>query len=197
VVDATSRIAAPREVAFQEIYAAYRPRLRAYLRTVLGATPDVEDVLQEVLMSIYGALPDFDPRRGAMDAFFFTIARNTALAYKRRHRPLPRDPHDLARDLEAPQFEDGFFAVIEELPLPHRQALTLRFVFGLDSDEAAKVMGRTPESVRKLQSRGYRMMRSSSDDASSIGATRRSYPLVRLRGTSPVLLARRFIFGSY
>lgn len=178
-------------IAFGELHARYARRLRAYLLTILGEERDVDDVLQDVLLSIYRALPDIDETRGTAEAYVFAIARNAALSHKKRASATPIDPHQLSALRDRRWVSDDFFSLVDDLPIAYRQALTLRFVFGFDSEEAGRVMKRSAQAVRQLQARGRQLMRARLERSSHESHQRLPLPAVRRVQGSRVLTARR------
>jgi RNA polymerase sigma-70 factor, ECF subfamily len=69
--------------AFEELVAHYYPRLRYYLRRLLPREDEVDDVLQEVWLAAFRALPRLsDP--AALAAWLYRIARNKSSIQWRR-----------------------------------------------------------------------------------------------------------------
>src|SRR3954447_25634916 len=82
------------EVAFEEMVARYTPRLRYYLRRMLGGVQSAEDALQEVWLDAFRGLPALiEP--GAFPAWIYRLARDRAFRQVRRHRScLPLEEFD-------------------------------------------------------------------------------------------------------
>src|SRR6516165_2351189 len=82
------------EAAFEEIVGRYTPRLRYYLRRMLGSVPAAEDALQEVWLDSFRGLPRLiEP--GAFSAWLYRLARDRAFRELRRRRPdLPLEDFD-------------------------------------------------------------------------------------------------------
>ncbi|HVU03023.1 MAG TPA: sigma-70 family RNA polymerase sigma factor [Polyangiaceae bacterium] len=95
--------------AFDALFAEYAPRVRAYLvRQGLGSAL-AEEVVQEVMLTVWRENARFDPEKGSMSTWVFTIARNRLIdSVRRRRRPEP-DPEDPCwvgdRDVVAPSPE--------------------------------------------------------------------------------------------
>ncbi len=73
------------ERAFRKLVERYHPMAYSIVRAILGSKPDVEDVVQDVFIKVYGALPQF---RGEskLSSWIYQIARNEALNQTRRNR---------------------------------------------------------------------------------------------------------------
>src|SRR3954447_4988127 len=82
------------EAAFEEIVARYTPRLRYYLRRMLGGVQSAEDALQEVWLDAFrGITRLIEP--DAFPAWIYRLARDRAFREVRRRRPcLPLESFD-------------------------------------------------------------------------------------------------------
>jgi RNA polymerase sigma factor (sigma-70 family) len=71
---------------FRELYERIAPSLRAWaqLRSRSGLALDPDDLLQEVWLRAFEALPRFDPAKASFRAWIFGIAKNAALESVRR-----------------------------------------------------------------------------------------------------------------
>ena len=141
------------EDAFEELVARYHPRLRYYLRRILLRADHADDVLQEVWLAVFRALPRLaDP--GALAAWLYRIARDKA-SVQWRGRPPERllDVSDLAeepsQDSEFRQ-EDAqeIHASLDQLPPEQREVLVLRFLEDMTYQQIAKVTGCPIGTVR-------------------------------------------------
>jgi RNA polymerase sigma-70 factor (ECF subfamily) len=81
--------------AFAALFRHFAPRLKSFLHS-LGTTGQTEDdLVQEVMLTVWRRAPQFAPERGNAASWIFTIARNTFVSKVRRQRrpePLPDDP---------------------------------------------------------------------------------------------------------
>jgi RNA polymerase sigma-70 factor (ECF subfamily) len=156
-------VLAGRKDACQTLTAAIAPALLRTVRGVLGALhPDVEDVLQEALVAVHRALPDF---RGESRTLHFAcrIAVHTAMnarrkaGYRARHTPSvdPDELAELACDERSParayaeaRRRAALRALLDELPAPQAEALVLHTVLGYSIDETVSAMGAPRDTVR-------------------------------------------------
>jgi RNA polymerase sigma-70 factor (ECF subfamily) len=82
--------------AFAELYNRYFRPLFVFARRIVRR--DAEDIAQETFVRVLTALPQFDPARGTVRNWLFTIARRLAIdALRRLGRELP-PPGDAAGD---------------------------------------------------------------------------------------------------
>ena len=80
------------EAAFESLVTQYRSELQAHCYRMLGSVHDAEDVMQEVLLRAWRALPDFRGR-SSLRTWLYRIATNSCLnlVESRSRRFLPVD----------------------------------------------------------------------------------------------------------
>jgi RNA polymerase sigma-70 factor (ECF subfamily) len=143
----------------------------SYARIALREHHEAEDVTQQVFLKVMGALPRFRLRTGTpFRAWLFRIARNETISHLRKHGRLEvEDPEALDRRRLPPTSNDSkpsldwisdgdLLLFIERLPQLQRQAIALRFMLGLSTEEMAEVLDRTPVAIRKLEHRALRFL---------------------------------------
>ena len=79
--------AGDRDAAMGELYDRYARRLYGYGLRSLRDPGLAEELVQETFLRLWRAAARFDPARGTVSRYVFTIARNTAIDV---HRRLPR-----------------------------------------------------------------------------------------------------------
>ncbi len=153
------------EAAFAEIVTRYTPRLRVYLRQMLGGRGGdahaAEDALQDVWLDCFrsvGRLTD----AGAFAAWLYRIARDRAYRILRRRRGVvgtmtPMDDASnvpaTADDADADATPAAEVAVIvhaslERLPHEQREVLLLRFIEEMSYEQIASAVGCGVGTVR-------------------------------------------------
>jgi RNA polymerase sigma-70 factor (ECF subfamily) len=146
--------------AFATIYGRYADRVFARLTRLIGPGPDREDVLQQVFLELHRALPGF---RGEarLSTFLYRIAVNVACDHLRRRQRRPATSDAIAVD----ELLDGdlspearararaelrqVFALLEHIKPDKRVAFVLVTVEGLSLDEAAELVGATPDATKQ------------------------------------------------
>jgi RNA polymerase sigma-70 factor (ECF subfamily) len=150
-----------------------RPRIVHYCRARISqgmlGSQTAEDVAQDTLLAVCGALERWRPEKRVM-AFVYGIASNkVADAYRAagRDRSVPTDvmpdgqgtepgPEQAAvHDSEVAELR----ALLDELPDHHREILVLRIAVGMSAVETAQALGSTPGAVRVAQHRALTKMR--------------------------------------
>ena len=131
------------------------------------ATPDRDDLVQDIIVAIWRALPRF---RGECSerTCIFRIAHNRAIAYITR-RQLPVEDAAGAIDVEdgrpnpeqmlsAEQEGHRLIDAVQRLPVTHRQVVTL-MLEGLSYGEIAEVLGISETNVGARLTRARQMLR--------------------------------------
>lgn len=153
-------------VAFVEIVGCYDRRLRALAFRLLGDRDRMDDVLQEVYVKAFRALPGF--RGGsALGTWLYRITYNACLDDLRQRRdvvsldaeeicePTSRspDPGELATT------RSQLASALSTLPVDQRAAVLLVDYYGLDYDDAAEVLGVRAGTIGSRLSRARAVLR--------------------------------------
>ncbi len=143
------------EGAFAELVGRYAPRLAYYVRKVLGAAEDPDDVLQEVWTDVFRTIGRLRSP-ASFRPWLYSIARARAFDEVRRERRAPA--HEAGGALEdaaagpEPDFteEDAarIHAALDEISPEHREVLVLRFLEDMSGEEIAAAIGCAPGTVR-------------------------------------------------
>ena len=119
--DLVEAVAARRDdAAFARLFAHYGPRVKAYFRRLGTAEDRAEELMQDVMLTLWRRAEMFDRRRASVATWLFTIARNRRIDVLRREYRPQVDASDpaLVGD-EAPAADDrSHSAIAEELRLP-------------------------------------------------------------------------------
>ncbi len=140
----------------EELVRSLQPAVLRTCRGVLGsAHPDLEDVVQDCLLEILRALPNYR-FQGDFLHYANKISLRVAILAKRRsaQRRLRFDTLDTMllepEATAAPELDRArqLQRVLRRLPEAQAQALSLHFVLGFSVDEAAKFTQVSPNTVK-------------------------------------------------
>lgn len=148
------RISGSRDrVALEEIAAHYAPRLKAWLMYRGEQSSTAEDIVQDVLISVWTKANQFNPAKGAFSSWIFRMVRNTWIDHKRKYdRMQPTAPDIVSTMADAPvaaadagfdqsQAAQAVHIELAKLPLDQKQMLHLAFFEGLSHSQIAERTG--------------------------------------------------------
>ena len=158
------------ESAFAELVGRYQPRLRLYLRKMLGPPHPVDDVLQDVWFDAFRGLHKLEDA-GALCGWLYSIAHARACRLIRRREPAHvnldgREPADTADDEFGPEDAAAIHAALDRLTPEHREVLLLRFVEQMDYRQIAEVIGCGVGTVRSRIHYAKRALRAAIEENS-------------------------------
>lgn len=147
-----ARIVARDERAVEALYARYSGPLYSLAYQVTGADRFAQEVVQEVFIAVWKDATRFDPARGALAPWLFSLARHKAIDLVRREANIRKRTADVDMELEVASDDvadeawqhvrrDRVRAAIAQLSEPQRTALELAFFAGLTHVEVAERLG--------------------------------------------------------
>ncbi|GAA5124430.1 RNA polymerase sigma factor ShbA [Pseudonocardia adelaidensis] len=155
------------------LLARIRPMVVQYCRARIGfgtlGTQSAEDIAQDTLFAVVGALERWRPEKRVM-SFVYGIASNKVVdAYRAagRDRSVPTevvpDEPDVEHGPEQAALHGGLVAelreLLDQLPEQHREILVLRVALGMTAVETAVAVGSTSGAVRVTQHRALAKLR--------------------------------------
>ena len=155
-----------------DLLAANRPALARLAASYTRSPSDRDDLLQDIAMALWQALPRF---RGDCSerTFLFRIAHNRCLAHLSRRSTLVAfdeadvevvDPSPSAEHLLSQEQQgERLFAAVRQLPLIYRQVITLTLE-GLSYREIAEVLGIGESNVGVRLNRARQLLRTILED---------------------------------
>lgn len=147
--------------ALESLLAQIQLPLFRYLRSILGDQTLAEDVLQEVLFTIYRKL-DWLREPALFEAWAFRIASRAAFKKIRRkvkEEPLPEDVAMETRDDDASELLDALPAHVEALSPASRAVLTLHYAHSMTLSEVADILGISTGTAKSRLAYGLRRLR--------------------------------------
>jgi RNA polymerase sigma-70 factor (ECF subfamily) len=150
---------------FAEQVQPYEPALRAYLHGRFPSLPDQDDIVQDTYTRLLRAREAGEIRHPK--AFLFTTARNAALDFFRRKRPISinditrfdessvlGEQPDLVELVIREQELEILADAVRTLPDRCRQVIMLRYLDGLAYKEIAAQLGISTETVKTQMAKG-------------------------------------------
>jgi RNA polymerase sigma-70 factor (ECF subfamily) len=158
--------------AYARLLKAITPRLRNFLhgqRRFLSAE-DIEDLVQEVLLSLHAVRATYDPKRPFMP-WLMAIARNRLADSARRHArrsahevqvaEIPTPVSDVGADIDPETYRDPevLKRAIQELPRGQRQAIEMLKLREMSLKEASTAGGASVGALKVSVHRAMEALR--------------------------------------
>ncbi|MBS0197347.1 MAG: sigma-70 family RNA polymerase sigma factor [Planctomycetes bacterium] len=175
-----ARLRAGENGAYAELLAVYGPRLLATARRMMPVEEDAREAFQDAMLSAFKNISRFD-ENSKVSTWLHRIVVNACLMKLRSKRRRPEtsiepmlpaflaDGHqatpsvewrnETALSLERRETRDLVRACIDRLPENYRIVLVLRDIEGVDTDEAATVLGMTANAVKTRLHRARQALR--------------------------------------
>ncbi len=146
------RISAQDERAIEALHARYSGPLYSLAYQVTGGDRFAQDVVQEVFVAVWKNAGRFDPTRGSLSSWLFSLARHKAIDLVRKEANVRRHTADVDLELEEAADDvdqeawlrvrrDAVRAAIAELPEAQRTAVEMAFFGGLTHVEVSEALG--------------------------------------------------------
>ncbi len=147
----------------EDVWAAFRKRLYDYIRARSRSSQDAEDILQDVFERVHqhiGTLED----SANLTAWIYRVTHNTIVDHYRKKQPSPSSQEPSAViEADAPTAEQRLapflHGLIDALPTPYRDALTLTELEGLTQQEMGHRLGLSTSGAKSRVQRGRAMVR--------------------------------------
>ncbi len=154
-------------VAYDQLVAAYQGRIYGLLYNMTSNKEDAEDLLQEVFLKAYRALPKFRGK-SSFYTWIYRIAVNRAINFvkkRKRRQALSLDDLDMGidrdpalvqmsssdtpdRDIRMKELQEKLNKALQTLSENHRTVVVLHDIQGLPHHEIGRIMGCSPGTVR-------------------------------------------------
>lgn len=156
--------------AYAALLSEILPVLRRFVAYRWPSAPDVEDIVQEVLLSVHTVRHTYDPARPFMPWLMTIAMRRTIDAARRRTArsanettvdimPETFSRNDTKNEQETSDDQEAIRRALAQLPDGQRQAVELMKVRGLSLQEASAVTGKSVASLKVSVHRGLKTMR--------------------------------------
>lgn len=140
------------------------PRLRAFAISLTRDVSVADDLVQETILKAWSNMDKFDPATN-LDAWLFTILRNTFYSSLRKTRREVADPDGAhAATLSVRPAHDSrlafqdFQRAFDQLSPEHREVLILVGASGFSCEEAAQMMGVAVGTVKSRANRARKRL---------------------------------------
>ncbi len=155
--------------AFIALFRDFAPRVKSYLRRLGADNAAAEDLVQDVMLTVWRRAETYDPVKASASTWIFTVARNRRIDVFRRQARPEFDPNDPALQ-PAPEAASDTRVEVKETgkrlrqaiaELPEAQAVLLRMAYFEDRSHRAmaEVLGLPLGTVKSRILLGMRRLR--------------------------------------
>ena len=165
-----ARIAAHKDrAAFQALFQHFGPRIKAVMMRSGSEEALAEDLVQDVMMTVWRKVHLYAPDRGSVSAWIFAIARNARINHLRKGSSRPyEDVETVELVSEEPGGEEttllnqrarSVHSALKELPGDQRQILELAYGEDLSQSEIAEKLSLPLGTVKSRMRLAYAKLR--------------------------------------
>lgn len=156
-------------LAFAELFDRLAPRVKSFI-LYKGATPELaEDLVQEAMISVWTKAGLYDPTKGTVKTWVFTIARNLRIDRMRRESSMPlTDLGDYDAESDEPRSDDVLMRkqdgdliarALRDIPAEQKEVLTLSFFEDVPQSEIAQRLNLPVGTVKSRMRLAYGRLR--------------------------------------
>lgn len=160
--------------AFEQLFKFYSPKVRAYMAKLARDGQAAEELMQETMLAVWNKADQFDPARGNVSSWIFTIARNLRIdAFRRAKRPNfdPTDPAFVPDDVQAADVEyeqqqeaERLRRAMETLPPEQYELLKMSFYREVSHSSIAAELGLPMGTVKSRIRLAFAKLRSALEE---------------------------------
>ena len=119
----------------EEIYRAFYPKVRAYVRGRIANCHDAEELVSAVFLKVVQKLDSYDPAKASLSTWVYTITRNTVTDFFRSRRPVVALEDYLAVEVTDAQVDD------DALEAALQSGKVKRYITDFPNDRTAGMAG--------------------------------------------------------
>lgn len=159
--------------AFEVIFRHFAPRVKGYMIRLAGDGPLAEELMQETMVAVWNKADRFDPVRGGVSTWIFTIARNLRIdAFRRENRPnfdqndpafVPDEVPQADMEIEERQASDQLHRAIAQLPAEQITLLRLSYFEDHSHSAIARILNIPLGTVKSRMRLAFAKLRAALD----------------------------------
>lgn len=154
--------------AFSNLFDHFAPRLKGFLIKTGTAGAQAEEIVQDVMLTVWRKAVQFDPHRAQVSAWIYQIARNRQIDIIRKiNRPIPDElnvPIDLECDasqmLALEQEAQHLKEALSKLSFDQRQAIEKAYLGEMTHQQISELTGLPLGTIKSRIRLGLERLRS-------------------------------------
>ena len=159
--------------AFEELIRRLQRRVYGFAFQHLRDADEAHDLAQEIFVKLYRNLGRFDPER-PFEPWFWKLAVNTTINYRRKRIPLPAEQPNDAADPEAkfPAHDPALVQALAQLDPAYRMPILLHYYADLSLEQVGITLNLTVPAIKSRLHRARAQLRNHLAEAEESDATR-------------------------
>jgi len=156
--------------AFEELIRRLQRRVYGFAYQHLRDPDEAHDLAQEIFVKLYRNLDRFDVAR-PFEPWFWKLAANTSINYRRKRVPLPAEAgEDLADDSSAlPRHDPALVQALSQLDPSYRLPVLLHYYADLSLEQVAHSLNSSVPAIKSRLHRARAQLRNSLAEAEESG----------------------------
>jgi RNA polymerase sigma-70 factor, ECF subfamily len=156
--------------AFEELIRRLQRRVYGFAYQHLRDSDEAHDLAQEIFVKLYRNLDRFDVDR-PFEPWFWKLAANTSINYRRKRVPLPAEAgEEIADDSSAlPRHDPALVQALSQLDPSYRLPVLLHYYADLSLEQVAHSLNSSVPAIKSRLHRARAQLRNSLVEAEEIG----------------------------
>jgi len=152
--------------AFEELIRRLQRRVYGFAYQHLRDTEEAHDLAQEIFVKLYRNLARFDVDR-PFEPWFWKLAANTTINYRRKRVPLPAEATDEAADESStfPRHDPALVQALSQLDPSYRLPVLLHYYADLSLEQVARSLNSSVPAIKSRLHRARAQLRNSLAEA--------------------------------
>jgi RNA polymerase sigma-70 factor (ECF subfamily) len=148
--------------AFEELIRRLQRRVYGFAYQHLRDVDEAHDLAQEIFVKLYRNLGRYDPDR-PFEPWFWKLAANTSINYRRKRVPLPVESQDQAAGLDPtlPQHDPTLVEALAQLDTAYRLPVLLHYYADLSLEQVSQTLNLTIPTLKSRLHRARAQLRNS------------------------------------
>jgi len=155
--------------AFEELIRRLQRRVYGFAYQHLRDTEEAHDLAQEIFVKLYRNLARYDVDR-PFEPWFWKLAVNTSINYRRKRVPLPVEATDEPADDSSamPRHDPGLVQALSQLDPSYRLPVLLHYYADLSLEQVANSLNSSVPAIKSRLHRARAQLRNSLAEAEEI-----------------------------
>jgi RNA polymerase sigma-70 factor, ECF subfamily len=156
--------------AFEELIRRLQRRVYGFAYQHLRDTEEAHDLAQEIFVKLYRNLGRYDAER-PFEPWFWKLAANTSINYRRKRVPLPAEASDEVADDSPglPKHDPALVQALSQLDPSYRLPVLLHYYADLSLEQVAHSLNSSVPAIKSRLHRARAQLRNSLAEAEEIG----------------------------